>query len=43
MMYLSSSFTTRMISATFMAKDMAPRPWKGGLPSKTSGRVPMQW
>ena len=32
-----------MISATFMANEMAPRPEKGGLPSKSSGKVPMQW
>ena len=31
------------VSYVFMAKLIAPRPWKGGLPSKTSGSVPMQW
>ena len=41
-LYLSRSFTIRIMPDTFMAKLIAPRPWKGGLPSKSSGIVPMQ-
>ena len=33
----------RRMPLTFMAKEMAPRPEKGGLPSKSSGMVPTQW
>ena len=40
---MDNNLSARRISATFMAKDTAPRPVKGGLPSNSSGSVPMQW